>query len=235
MKPKTLATKASRGGGPPYRLFGRKPLYRWGDGLDWASRASEQTHPFNLRNGGGLIGRHKSFEARHRLTDARASRNQSAGERDWPRSYIQRLYNSRRSQHSPHRRQATKANARSALQARTARPVGHGQRIDFDTINRAALAAFPAVLKRLLPGGKSVGSEFVALNPRRSDAASGRSRSTATTGVGRIAQRRSDFACRISRQRFAGRSGALAGAHAPHRNGPARPAARPLKRPNAAV
>ena len=33
---KTLATKATRGGGPPYRLFGRIPLYRWGDCLDWA-------------------------------------------------------------------------------------------------------------------------------------------------------------------------------------------------------
>jgi hypothetical protein len=38
----TLATKATRGGGPPYRLFGRKPLYRWGDALEWAqSRLSE--------------------------------------------------------------------------------------------------------------------------------------------------------------------------------------------------
>jgi hypothetical protein len=33
---KTLATKATRGGGPPYRLFGRVPLYRWGDALTWA-------------------------------------------------------------------------------------------------------------------------------------------------------------------------------------------------------
>lgn len=32
----TLATKASRGGGPPFRRFGAKPLYRWGDSLDWA-------------------------------------------------------------------------------------------------------------------------------------------------------------------------------------------------------
>lgn len=32
----TLATKATRGGGPIYQLFGRKPLYRWGDALDWA-------------------------------------------------------------------------------------------------------------------------------------------------------------------------------------------------------
>ncbi len=36
VKPKTLATMATRGGGPPYRLFGRRPLYRWGDALAWA-------------------------------------------------------------------------------------------------------------------------------------------------------------------------------------------------------
>jgi hypothetical protein len=33
---KTLATKASRGGGPPYSLFGPRPLYRWRDALVWA-------------------------------------------------------------------------------------------------------------------------------------------------------------------------------------------------------
>ena len=32
----TLATKATRGGGPPYRLFGRRPLYCWHDAVDWA-------------------------------------------------------------------------------------------------------------------------------------------------------------------------------------------------------
>ena len=32
----TLATKATRGGGPPYRLFGRRPLYEWGPTLAWA-------------------------------------------------------------------------------------------------------------------------------------------------------------------------------------------------------
>ena len=41
--------------------------------------------------------------------------------------------------------------------------------IDFTKINRAALAAFPAVLARILPGGKRVGKEVVALNPRRAD------------------------------------------------------------------
>jgi hypothetical protein len=38
----TLATKATRGGGPPYRLFGRRPLYEWGPALAWAQgRLSE--------------------------------------------------------------------------------------------------------------------------------------------------------------------------------------------------
>src|SRR5208337_1545281 len=46
---------------------------------------------------------------------------------------------------------------------------GMNDPIDFAMINRAALAAFPAVLARILPGGKRVGSELVALNPRRAD------------------------------------------------------------------
>ncbi len=34
--PATLATKATRGGGPPFRLFGRIPIYVWGESLAWA-------------------------------------------------------------------------------------------------------------------------------------------------------------------------------------------------------
>ena len=41
--------------------------------------------------------------------------------------------------------------------------------IDFAELNRAALAAFPAVLARILPDGKRVGAELEALNPRRAD------------------------------------------------------------------
>src|ERR1700733_7598887 len=41
--------------------------------------------------------------------------------------------------------------------------------IDFAELNRAALAFFPAVLARVLPDGKRVGAELVALNPRRGD------------------------------------------------------------------
>jgi hypothetical protein len=37
VSPATLATKATRGGGPPFRRFGRIPLYRWQDALEWAS------------------------------------------------------------------------------------------------------------------------------------------------------------------------------------------------------
>jgi hypothetical protein len=40
---------------------------------------------------------------------------------------------------------------------------------DFAEINRTALAAFPAVLARILPNGKRIGAEIVALNPRRAD------------------------------------------------------------------
>src|SRR5271156_1236122 len=36
IKPATLATKATRGGGPPFQRFGLRPLYRWGDALAWA-------------------------------------------------------------------------------------------------------------------------------------------------------------------------------------------------------
>jgi hypothetical protein len=41
--------------------------------------------------------------------------------------------------------------------------------VDFAKVNRAALAAFPAVLARILPGGKRVGAELLTLNPRRGD------------------------------------------------------------------
>jgi len=47
---KTLATMATRGGGPLYRKFGPRVLYRWGDALDWAhsrlsdARASTSEH-----------------------------------------------------------------------------------------------------------------------------------------------------------------------------------------------
>jgi hypothetical protein len=38
IKAKTLATKATRGGGPPFQRFGRIPLYPWGAAIAWDNR-----------------------------------------------------------------------------------------------------------------------------------------------------------------------------------------------------
>lgn len=40
--PATLATRATRGGGPPYRVYNKRAIYRWGDLLAYAEgRTSE--------------------------------------------------------------------------------------------------------------------------------------------------------------------------------------------------
>ena len=44
-----------------------------------------------------------------------------------------------------------------------------GERLDFDRVNRAALAALPAILDRWLPDGRRCGPEYVARNPNRHD------------------------------------------------------------------
>jgi len=36
VSPATLATKATRGGGPPFQQFGTRPLYVWRHALAWA-------------------------------------------------------------------------------------------------------------------------------------------------------------------------------------------------------
>jgi hypothetical protein len=38
----TLATKATRGGGPPFTRFLSRPQYRWGDALQWAQGQRKQ-------------------------------------------------------------------------------------------------------------------------------------------------------------------------------------------------
>jgi hypothetical protein len=54
----TLATKATRGGGPPFCRFGTKPLYRWADALAWArsrlSRPMLSTSEVEIRERGRL-------------------------------------------------------------------------------------------------------------------------------------------------------------------------------------
>jgi hypothetical protein len=60
--------------------------------------------------------------------------------------------------------------------------------VDFESINRAALAVLPAILGRLLPDGRIVAGEYVALNPTRSDRRPGSFKINLRTG------RWSDFA-----------------------------------------
>jgi hypothetical protein len=44
IKAKTLATKATRGGGPRYCRFGPRVLYRWDDALSWAEGRLTASH-----------------------------------------------------------------------------------------------------------------------------------------------------------------------------------------------
>ncbi len=41
--------------------------------------------------------------------------------------------------------------------------------LDFQEVNRAALASLPAILARWLPHGRTEGAEYVARNPTRAD------------------------------------------------------------------
>ena len=55
-------------------------------------------------------------------------------------------------------------------------------RIDFDSINSAALRALPSLVARWLPDGRREGHEWVARNPRRADRKAGSFRVNMTTG-----------------------------------------------------
>lgn len=56
------------------------------------------------------------------------------------------------------------------------------RRIDFEGINRAALASLPALVARWLPDGRRLGHEWVARNPRRADRRPGSFRVNLVTG-----------------------------------------------------
>lgn len=55
-------------------------------------------------------------------------------------------------------------------------------RIDFTSINYAALSALPSLLSRWLPDGHREGHEWVALNPTRSDRRAGSFKVNLNTG-----------------------------------------------------
>lgn len=55
--------------------------------------------------------------------------------------------------------------------------------VDFDMINRAALAAFDSLVREWLPDGSQSGNEWVARNPRRNDRTAGSFKINLRTGV----------------------------------------------------
>ena len=55
-------------------------------------------------------------------------------------------------------------------------------RIDFKSINRAALGVLPALVRQLLPGGRIVGTEYVVRNPTRRDRRPGSFKINVRTG-----------------------------------------------------
>ena len=57
----------------------------------------------------------------------------------------------------------------NAAQSRSCRRGAPRPHIDFVAIAREAVMMLPAVLARVLPGGRVVGREYVVLNPRRID------------------------------------------------------------------
>lgn len=56
-------------------------------------------------------------------------------------------------------------------------------RIDFQTVNRVAMARLPELLARWLPGGRRAGIEYVVRNPTRLDRRLGSFRINLQTGV----------------------------------------------------
>ena len=62
------------------------------------------------------------------------------------------------------------------------------RRVDFESVNRAALAALPSLLRRWLPDGRLLAGEWIARNPTRHDRRPGSFKVNVRTG------RWSDFA-----------------------------------------
>lgn len=55
MKPNTLTRMTSRGDGPPYRMWGRAALYRWGEAVSWAKGRFESARGSSRRVAAGDV------------------------------------------------------------------------------------------------------------------------------------------------------------------------------------
>jgi hypothetical protein len=70
---------------------------------------------------------------------------------------------------SPGRGGARHGAGNATSKTRISRFSSNTKRVDFEAINRAALPVLPILLARWLPSGRSIGREYVALNPKRAD------------------------------------------------------------------
>jgi hypothetical protein len=71
---------------------------------------------------------------------------------------------------------------RAAVRSTQRRAQLRARPTDFAAVNRVALAILPMLLERWLPGGRTEGAEFVAINPRRPDRHLGSFRISTRTG-----------------------------------------------------
>jgi hypothetical protein len=82
IKPKTLATMATRGGGPPYHKWSKIALYKWDDALQWAQarlsgpHSNTSTHDASTRDhvSSQTSNRHLSHHTDRRIADGPANR-----------------------------------------------------------------------------------------------------------------------------------------------------------------
>jgi hypothetical protein len=74
--PSTLATKATRGNGPAYRIFGKRAIYRWGDLIGWAEA---HTAPLRHSTSEAMTTCYKRMRAAGDVNTSETAINASAG------------------------------------------------------------------------------------------------------------------------------------------------------------
>jgi hypothetical protein len=59
----TLANKATKGGGPPFRIFGKSPVYQWGDVVAWLRETMGEPARTTSEHRARMASPPKSYEA----------------------------------------------------------------------------------------------------------------------------------------------------------------------------
>jgi predicted DNA-binding transcriptional regulator AlpA len=141
----TLQKDRVKGAGPPYVKLGRHVRYRPSDVQAWLAEHVRldlrAREQALLRAGADRLAMTQTRKTRRAGGAAGSSKAVSLAGNSPQNSHIER---------------APQAQSRFRT-------------IHFEAVNRAAIAALPAILARLMPGGKRIGGEYVVLNPIRAD------------------------------------------------------------------